>query len=461
MSGWMSGWKRRKWSPGSGGEGSSRGEMASQELPARVRRFQRPEGEGSLSSPAPSPQKGSSSWGNRFLTWLGSRALVPEGTDLPLVAVVLALVLLGVTMVYSAGGVKAAMDYGDPLYLLKRQAVFAGLGLLAMLGMARIPYQVYKKWTYPALLLVALSLVAVLIPGVGTAMGGARRWIKLVGSFYIQPSEIAKLVLIVYLAYSLEKKQRFISTFSMGILPHLIVVGSILVLILAEPDFGTTATLGLILFAMMFVAGTRFIHLFGLGLVAAPVAFVVLMGEEYRRQRMLAFINPWGDPKDTGFQIIQSWLAFRGGGATGLGLGDGHQKLFFLPAAHTDFIFAVVAEELGLAGALGVILLFAAFVYRGIKAVEAAPDLFGRLLGLGITFMVGLQACINMCVVTGLLPTKGLTLPFVSYGGSSLIFGLAMVGVLLNITSQASSVRKREWPSSGPSRFFAPPPVEA
>lgn len=384
--------------------------------------------------------------------------LLPRGVDRPLLLSVVSLVVLGVTMVYSAGGIYAADLQGDRLFFLKRQFLFALVGLAAMAVVARIPYQAYRRWTYPALGLVAVLLLAVL--AFGTSAGGATRWLP-VGPFQLQPSEIAKPVLLVYLAYSLEKKQALIETFAVGILPHLVVVGTILALILVEPDFGTTMTIAAILFAMMFVAGTRPRHLIALGAVGAPAAYFVLMGAAYRRKRMMAFWDPWADREGSGYQLIQSWLSFHGGGVTGLGLGNGLQKLHFLPAAHTDFIFAVIGEELGLAGVILVLGLFGTLVYRGARCASFAPDLFGRLLGTGITFMIGLQACFNMGVVTGMLPTKGLTLPFVSYGGSSLVFGLAMVGVLLNISAQASRRSASAPPRESRSNHPGPEPVGA
>ncbi len=373
---------------------------------------------------------------------MNARAPRRTHVDPWLLTAVLALVGLGIVMVYSAGGVYAADLYGDESHFLIRQLVFAGLGIGLMLAASRVRYQVFKHWTYPILALVVGLLVAVLVPGVGSTMGGATRWLNL-GSFYLQPSEMAKFALVLYLAYSLEKKQPQIGTFSIGILPHLIVVGLCLVLILVEPDFGTTAVLASILFAMMFVAGTRVVHLGGIMTAALPLAAVALMGAEYRRKRLMAFLDPWADQADSGFQIIQSWLAFHNGGLLGMGLGAGKQKLFYLPAAHTDFIFSVVGEELGLFGVLATLGLFGLFIWRGTLLAQRAPDLFGRLLGTGITFVIGLQAVINMMVVTGLLPTKGLTLPFVSYGGSSLVAYLFMVGVLLNITSQAGPDNRR------------------
>jgi len=370
---------------------------------------------------------------------------------------VLGLVGLGIVMVYSAGGVRAADVYGQEHFYLSRQAAFACVGLLAMAIAARIPYQFYRRWTYPILGTVMVMLVLVFIPGVGSTMGGATRWINL-HFIYLQPSELAKFALVLYLAYSLAKKQEHIDTFSVGILPHLIVAGLALALILLEPDFGTTAVLASILFAMMFIAGTRILHLSAIFTVALPLAFVVLIGAEYRRRRLLAFLDPWADQADTGFHIIQSWLAFHRGGAFGVGLGAGTQKLFYLPAAHTDFIFSVVGEELGLVGVTLTLAAFAVFIWRGTTLSRRAPDLFGQLLGTGITFIIGLQAVINMMVVTGLLPTKGLTLPFVSYGGSSLVAYLFMVGVLLNISSQAlvGNRRVRGGQPDEPQRRWSP-----
>ena len=367
---------------------------------------------------------------------------VQRHVDPILLSCVLLLVGIGVVLVYSAGAIRAADLFGNENVYLTRQAIYAALGIAAMLVASRIPYQMYKRWTYPVLGAVLLMLTLVLVPGIGSTQGGATRWLSL-GSFYVQPSELAKFALVLYLAYSLTKKQGQIDTFSIGILPHLIVAGFALALILVEPDFGTTAVLAAILFAMMFVAGTRVLHLAGLFAAAAPLAFVAMMGAEYRRDRFVAFLDPWPHQADTGFQLIQSWLAFHNGGALGVGLGAGTQKLFYLPAAHTDFIFSVLGEELGLWGVLLTLTLFGAFIVRGTLVAGRAPDLFGRLLGTGITFIIGLQAVINMMVVMGLLPTKGLTLPFVSYGGSSMVAYLFMVGVLLNISSQALVENRR------------------
>jgi cell division protein FtsW len=349
---------------------------------------------------------------------------------------ILALLALGVAMVYSAGAIYAAEVHGSEAFYIRRHVVFALLGLAAMATTASIPYQRWRPWTYPILIGVGLLLMLVLIPGIGVTMGGATRWLP-AGPVFLQPSELAKLALVLYLAYSLEKKQSHIGTFSIGILPHLVFSGAILVLILVEPDYGTTMTLASLLLIMMFVAGVRIVHLAGLLAAGLPLAWLALMGAEYRRARITAFLDPWAHQNDSGFQLIQSWLAFRSGGLFGVGLGESAQKLFYLPSAHTDFIFSVIGEELGLLGVAGVIGLFGLFVFRATRICADAPDLFGRLLGIGLALMIGMQAAINMGVVMGLLPTKGLTLPLISYGGSSLVLTLAMLGILLNVTAQA------------------------
>jgi cell division protein FtsW len=355
----------------------------------------------------------------------------------PLVlASILALLAIGVAMVYSAGAIYAVEVHGSEMHYISRHAVFAVIGLGAMSITAMIPYQAWRPWTYPMLIGVALLLLVVLIPGVGVTMGGATRWLP-AGPIHLQPSELAKLALVIYLAYSLEKKQSHIGTFAIGILPHLLFAGLVLALILVEPDYGTTMTLAALLFVMMFIAGVRVMHLVGLLAVGLPIAWLVLMGAEYRRARMTAFLDPWAHQADSGFQLIQSWLAFRAGGAVGVGLGESQQKLFYLPAAHTDFIFSVIGEEFGLLGVTLVVSLFCLLVYRAVRVSIDAPDLFGRLLGTGLGLMIGMQAGINMGVVVGLLPTKGLTLPLISYGGSSLVLTMVMLGVLLNVTAQA------------------------
>jgi len=353
-----------------------------------------------------------------------------------LLVCILLLLALGVTMVYSSGAIYAADVWGDEMHYIRRHLLFVGIGLVALTVTASVPYQRWKPWTYPMLGVVALLLILVLVPGVGVTMGGATRWLPL-GPVNLQPSEFAKLGLVTYLAYSLEKKQSHIESFTVGILPHLMFAGVVLLLILAEPDFGTTMTIAALLFVMLFIAGVRISHLLGLLAVGLPLAWVVLMGAEYRRARITAFLDPWANQADGAFQLIQSLLGFTAGGLTGTGLGQSSQKLFYLPSAHTDFIFSVIGEEFGLLGATGVIVLFGLFVWRGVKVCADAPDLFGKLMGMGLSILIGMQAGFHMGVVLGVLPTKGLTLPLISYGGSSLVFTLGMLGILLNVSAQA------------------------
>jgi cell division protein FtsW len=262
------------------------------------------------------------------------------------------------------------------------------------------------------------------------------RWLK-IQFFSFQPSEFAKLGLVVFLAYLLAKKEEKIRSFSFGFLPPVLLSGLVIALVMKEPDFGAALFLTVMVFFLLFVSGARVIYIVGAFLMAIPVAYTLLMTVGYRYKRLMSFIRPWEDPTGTSFQIIQSFLSFGSGGFFGLGLGEGRQKLFFLPAPHTDFIFSIIGEELGLVGAMGVVLLFLILTLRGIQIGLSIEDRFGAYLALGITLMISLQAVINMGVVLGLLPTKGLTLPFISYGGTSLIVNLAGVGILLHLSTHA------------------------
>ncbi len=354
--------------------------------------------------------------------------------DYILLSLVLALVGFGIVMVYSTTAIIAGERFQDPMYFLKRQAIYAGIGFCFMIVMMMVPYPLLRRCAYPVLGLCVLLLVAVLIPGIGRRAGGAMRWLR-VGSFSFQPSEFCKLWLIIFLAHFLTKKEEKIRSFSFAFLPTLVLSGLVIVLVLKEPDFGAALFLTSLVFLLLFVSGARVSYLLGSMLLAAPVVYYFLTSASYRYKRLLSFIRPWEDPGGTSFQIIQSFLSFGSGGLFGLGLGEGRQKLFFLPAPHTDFIFSVIGEELGLLGALMVLLVFLLLTLRGIRISHALEDRFGSYLALGITLMISLQAVINMGVVLGLLPTKGLTLPFVSYGGTSLITNLTGVGILLQLSS--------------------------
>lgn len=344
------------------------------------------------------------------------------------------LVGLGITMNYSASAVLASERFGDSCYFLKRSMAFACLGFLGMALAMKLPYARYRAAAYPMLLVAVALVAAVFIPGVGKTIGGATRWIGL-GAMRVQPSEAAKIAMIIFLAYSLERKAGRIQDFRAGFLSHVIFMALVSGVILLQRDLGAAATIAMITWIMMFVAGVRLAYLFGMIGALLPLAIAAIAGTDYRRQRILAFLNPWDDQYGSGFQIIQSFVAFNEGGWFGRGLGQGQQKLFYLPEAHTDFIFSVIGEELGLVGAGLIIALFGFFCYRGLKVALGAPDLLGRHLAVGCTLLIGLEAVLNMGVVMGMLPTKGLTLPFISYGGSSLVASLTAVGVILNVST--------------------------
>jgi cell division protein FtsW len=357
-----------------------------------------------------------------------------EGPDLWLVSVVLALTGFGIVMVFSAGAVFAAKTYGDWTYFLKRESIYAGVGLFAFFVGSRLDYAIYRKITYPLLFLSVALLAAVL--KLGPAINGAVRWFRL-GPLSFQPSELAKFALALYLAVLLARKADKVRDFSMGFLPPVIMTGVFLGLLLKQPDLGTAVIIGVTALGLMFVAGTRTSYILISVLIAAPVGWkVFITGESWRMKRLLAFLYPWEYRRNTGYQLYESLISVGSGGVWGQGLGQGHQKLFFLPEAHTDFILAVVGEELGLIGVLAVLLCFSLLVWRGLRASMHARDAYGCYLAFAITCLFGLQTIVNMCVVLGLLPTKGLPLPFVSYGGTALVMSLFMAGVLANISAR-------------------------
>lgn len=355
------------------------------------------------------------------------------GLDLLLAFAIFALLGLGVVLVYSSSAVYADEKYGSSAYFLMRNLAYLSLGLIAMFVGWRIDYRFYRRLVYPLLIGTILMLAAVLL--LGTRVEGATRWFRL-GGLSFQPSEPAKFALVVYLAHSLTNKRDSMKKFSIGFLPHILVIGLICGLVVKEPDLGTTAVLGCVAFLLLFIAGTKLSYILLSFLVAAPIVYQLIVGTPWRMRRVLAFLDPWAYRHDAGYQISESLISVGSGGFTGLGLGDGRQKLFFLPAAHTDFIFAIIGEELGLIGMAAVIALFLLLVWRGVRAALKARDLFGTYVATGITATFGLQAVIHMSVVLGLVPTKGITLPFVSYGGSAMVTTLFCAGVLLNIAAR-------------------------
>ena len=352
--------------------------------------------------------------------------------DRVMIVSTLLLVAMGLLMVHSTSDITALNRYGDRYFFLRRQFIFSGVGLVALFLAMKVPYTLYRKLAYPLLISALISLALIFIPGIGHSAGGADRWIKL-GFITFQPSEAAKLSVIIFLAYSLARKEEKIKDFSVGFLPNILIPGSVIILILLEPDLGTAVTLAVLVMTMNFIAGVRVGYLAALSCAALVSLYFVVTNVDYMMKRIMIFIDPWKDPSGSGFQMVQSFLAFGSGGIAGVGLGAGRQKLFYLPEAHTDFILSVIGEELGLVGVGSVIVLYLLFLIAGTGIALRAKDLYGTYLALGLTFMVVLQAGLNMAVVLGVLPPKGLPLPFISYGGSSLLINMVSVGILLNI----------------------------
>jgi cell division protein FtsW len=356
--------------------------------------------------------------------------------DRVLFLVTLVLAGFGVAMVFSSSAIVAKERFGDPNYFLLKQLISATLGLAVMFVIMKVDYHIYRR---PAIVFSALALVVALLVLVFflAASANTHRWIQLSG-FSVQPSELAKLVLILFLAYFLERRKGKVNDIAFTLIPIGVIVVLLAGLIMLQPDLGTAVALVITSAVLLFVAGLDLRWIAMSIIFAAPAIYLLVFRVAYRRQRILAFLNPWEEPLGRGFQIIQSLISIGGGGIAGLGFMEGKQKLFYLPEAHTDFIFAVIGEELGMIGTCGVLALFTIFMWRGLRASMHAPDLFGFYLALGITMMVSVQAYINMSVVLALLPTKGIPLPFLSYGGSSFVVMLAAVGILLNVSQQSS-----------------------
>jgi cell division protein FtsW len=357
-------------------------------------------------------------------------------SDRIMFAAVVVLVLFGTLMVFSASAVLAAQRFGSSYYFLIRQLAWAGIGLAVMWGAMHLDYHrlASPRVIFPALGLQFVLLVVVLF---ADRSHNAHRWLH-VGAANFQPSELSKIVLVLFLAYFLRLRQGAVNEWKHTLLPIGLVSGVSTALVMAEPDLGTSLALVLIVGAMLFAAGLPLIYFAGAGLAAAPVLYLLVFHSGYRYRRWLAFLDPYSDPLGKGFQIIQSFIAVGTGGIGGMGLMEGKQKLFYLPEPHTDFIFAVISEELGFIGAVLVLGLFGVILWRGLRAAGGCGDEFGRLLAVGLTVMLVGQAFVNVSVVLGLLPTKGIPLPFISYGGSSLLISLAAVGILLNISQHSN-----------------------
>ena len=357
-----------------------------------------------------------------------------KSSDIILLTVTLILVTVGTVMIYSSSSILAMERFKDGQFFLKKQILFVALGLGMMLLLRKIPYEELRKFAYPGVVLSVILLILVMIPHVGVRVGGASRWLRL-GFFSFQVSEFVKIAVVLFLAHFLTKKSDYLTEFNRGILIPLAVTMALVGLIAIEPDFGTAVIITVMMMLMLYLSGSRVRYLAGMAALMLPVGLWLLFSKSYRVERLMTFLDPWRDPQHSGFQIIQSMLSFGSGGAFGVGVGDGMQKLFYLPEPHTDFILSVIAEESGFMGVFIVIALFGILVFRGFMISFKAPDRFSTLLASGVTMIIALEAFINIAGVMGLIPLKGLALPFLSYGGTSLIMSLSAVGILLNISS--------------------------
>lgn len=367
------------------------------------------------------------------------------------------LIGVGVVMIYSTSAILAQERFGDATFFLKKELIWFFVGMVILYICYRVPYEFWARISPLLLLFTLFLLVLVKIPSIGHEVGGARRWLK-IGSFSFQPSELAKYAIILFLANWLSNHQDSIKSFSRGFLPPILIIGFFVGIVLIQPDLGTSLTIGIIGFLMLFMGGVRVTYLIGMILASLPLVYYVVMGAAYRRARILAFLDPWKDPKGVGFQIIQSFIALGSGGVTGVGLGQSRQKLFYLPEGHTDFIFSIIGEELGFVGAVIVCLGFFSLFLLGFWVVLRTRNLKGHFIGMGIVSLMAFQTIVNIGVVTGSLPTKGLPLPFISFGGSSLVLSMAGIGILMNIArSLESRTEKEEWRQPMRTRVKASP----
>lgn len=354
--------------------------------------------------------------------------------DFTLVIIVLVLVLIGILMVYSSSYVWAEYKYGDAYFFVKRQLLFVILGILSMIILYLFPYHRLKTYVNVILMICFFLLLLVLVPGIGIVRGGAQSWIG-VGAFSIQPAEFIKLGLILFLARYLADNEQSITTFWRGFFFPIVFILCIFGLIMLQPDFGTGVVLVITCVLMVFIAGARLIYFIFFMFIGLIGLVILIISAPYRINRITAYLNPWNDPLGDGFQIIQSLYAIGPGKLLGVGFGNSLQKYFYLPEPQTDFIFAIVGEELGFLGGTAVIILFFLLCFRGIRVSTEVIDSFGRYVAIGIITMITVQVMINISVVIGLIPVTGITLPFLSYGGSSLTLSLASIGILLNIST--------------------------
>jgi cell division protein FtsW len=355
-----------------------------------------------------------------------------------ILVITIVLICIGLVMIYSASSIYAQEKFNSGMFFLKKHLLFLFIGSILCLFILCIDYKRLRNFSKPLLISAILLLILVLIPGIGRSAGGAQRWFRF-GRFGFQPSEMANVVLILYIADFIRRKQNSMGNFVYGFLPAILVLSLVCGLILIQPDLGTAIAIFIVVGVLLYIGGTPISYLVFTLLASLPLLYIMIFSVPYRRIRILTFLNPWSDPEGSGFQIIQSQIALACGGFFGQGLGASRQKLFFLPAAHTDFIFSIIGEELGFFGLACVILLFILLLICGLKAIKNCPEPFGYYLGLGLILSILLRAFINIAVVCGIMPTKGLPLPFISYGGSALIFDMISIALILNI-SRSSEV---------------------
>ncbi len=367
--------------------------------------------------------------------------MYPQSADRVIIVATLCLIGVGVLMVYSSTAILSMKKYGTSFHYLKNQILTAALGIVTMVTFAKINYMRMRRFAIPLLCLSFILLLLVFVPHIGISAGGARRWLRLWPSTF-QPSELVKIAMVIFLSDYMAKRQEDMKTPVKGLIIPIAIMGIFQIVLLKQPDLGAIISLGLLTISLLFIGGVRLSHILGLLLLSVPILYKLMLSVPYRRRRIMAFLDPWQDPLGSGFQLVQSLLALGNGGLTGVGLGQSKEKLFFLPEPHTDFISSLIGEELGFIGISLVILLFIIIFIRGVRIASRLKEPFGAYLCFGLTLMIGIQGVVNFSVVSGLMPTKGLPLPFVSYGGSSLLINMMAVGLLLNLSK---TIPREEW----------------
>lgn len=374
---------------------------------------------------------------NRFIANTKIRSLEPANIIIYLVTT---LLVIGTIMIYSATSARAVGSLNPINLTFLKHILWVVFAIIGMLTMMKLDYYYIQKYSKLILVVALALLIIVLIPGIGTTTNGASRWIRIGSYFGFQPSEFAKLAMIIFMSSYIATKQEKMANFTKGFLIPVILIGLVSLLILKEPDLGTAIFVSLISFILIIVGGTRIVYVVFTLMAAAPHIYSIIYKiQAYQKARLLAFLDPWKDPEGIGYQIIQSWIALGSGGLTGLGLGESRQKLFFLPESSSDFIFSIIGEELGFIGTTGIIIIFALLAWQGMRVCKSAPDMLGFFLALGITLSITLQSAINIAVATGAMPTTGLPLPFISAGGSSLLLSSIGIGILLNIAKKSKN----------------------